>query len=292
MSKKANNQKKNIIEQEEMEEEIEEGEEIENEEEEENEQTEKEEEKKRNKKKKKNIENEIKKTKPKKIKEKKEIIKKDKKKEESENKKGIKKGKKKKIEENIEEEEIEEEEEKDHEGMFIHEKDIIQKSNKSSKKTLMIPKRKLNVEDKNNYYINQTSPNNEKFDIDENVLEYINNEQELTNDDSGNRYFNFEEILCLEDPFMRVSRPSAFNNSYQRVSAFNRRIKTTKTKNRKKEYLFKEKPKTFKEKENLKINLSKSFDNTEQRDKLLGKDENIIIKDKTHEGEENEEKEK
>ena len=188
------------------------------------------------------------------------------------------------------EEEIEEE--NNHEGMLIHEKDIIQKSNKSSKKTLMIPKRKLNVEDKNNYYINQTSPNNGKFDIDENVLEYINNEQELTNDDSGNRYFNFEEILCLEDPFMRVSRPSAFNNSYQRVSAFNRRIKTTKTKNRKKEYLFKEKPKTFKEKENLKINLSKSFDNTEQRDKLIGKNENIIIKDKTDEGEENEEKEK
>ena len=144
----------------------------------------------------------------------------------------------------IEEEEEEEEEESDHGGRFIHEIDVLQKSNKPKKrKTLMIPKTKINIQDNNNN-LNQTMPNNDFEVIDENALEFINNEQDLTNDESGNRYFNAEELLCLEDPFMRVSRPSAFNNSYQRISAFNQRVKTTKPKSRKKEYFFKEKPKT------------------------------------------------
>ena len=82
--------------------------------------------------------------------------------------------------------------------------------------------------------LSQINPTNEIYDTNENVLEFVNNEQELANEDSGNHYFNIEEMLYLEDPFMRVSRasrPTGINNTFQRISAEG--VKTTKTKKRK-----------------------------------------------------------
>ena len=197
---------------------------------------------------------------------------------------------------NKEQEEEVEEEESSHDSKFIHQRDVLQETAKPTKRktTLMIPKSNLNIEDKKNNDLNQTSPYNEYDIIDENALDFINNEQDLTNDNSGNNYVNVEEMLYFEDPFMRVSRPSAVNYSSRRTSAYRKR---SKTKNKMGDYFFNEKPKTFKEKEkekdNIKVNYSKSFDEKGgQRNELLGKTERETIKENSEEEEEYEENEK
>ena len=197
---------------------------------------------------------------------------------------------------NKEQEEEVEEEESSHDSKFIHQRDVLQESAKPTKRktTLMIPKSNLNIEDKKNNDLNQASSHNEYDIIDENALDFINNEQDLTNDNSGNNYVNVEEMLYFEDPFMRVSRPSAVNYSSRRTSAYRKR---SKTKNKMGDYFFNEKPKTFKEKEkekdNIKVNYSKSFDEKGgQRNELLGKTERETIKENSEEEEEYEENEK
>ena len=149
-------------------------------------------------------------------------------------------------------------------------------------RSIKIPKSKLNFENKKNINLSQINPTNEVYD--ENVLEFVNNEQELANEESGNHYFNIEEILYLDDPFMRVSRasrPDGINNiTFQRISASNQR--TNKIKKRKKDFYFKEKPQSFQEKGNLRL-LSESI---EKNDELM-ESEKMPIKESFEEEEEN-----
>ena len=190
-----------------------------------------------------------------------------------------------------------EEEENEQEGAFIHESDVLQKDEKR-KKTLRIPKSKLNSDNKKKMNLTQISSPIEIYDTDENALEFVNNEQELANEDPGNHYFNIEEILYLDDPFMRVSRasrasrPSGVNNiTFQRISAANQRITTNKTKKRKKEMFFKEKPQSYQEKENSKL-LSNSLNETiAKNDELMEKSEKMPIKENVEEEEEDSEEE-
>ena len=144
----------------------------------------------------------------------------------------------------------EEKEENEQEGPFIHESDVLQKDEVRKKtKTIRIPKSKLNFDDKKKINLSQINPTNEIYDTNENVLEFVNNEQELANEDSGNHYFNIEEMLYLEDPFMRVSRasrPIGINNTFQRISAEG--VKTTKTKKRKNDFFLKKCQNLFKKK--------------------------------------------
>ena len=149
---------------------------------------------------------------------------------------------------NKDEEQEEEEEDKDDDGLFIHERDALQRSTEIKKrKTLAFPKSNLNIEGKNkNKGHNKTTIFDKDIEpIDDNALEFIN-EHDLVHEEAGSRYFNFEEILCIEDPFMRISKPLGVNNTYQRISAFNQR---SKTKKHKKEFFFGEKPKTMKGKD-------------------------------------------
>ena len=132
-------------------------------------------------------------------------------------------------------EEEEEEEDNDDDGIFIHERDALQRSTEIRKRTtLAFPKSSLNIEGKNNTKIhNKTTILDNDLEPADNALEFINNEQDLVNEDPGSRYFNVEEILCIEDPFMRISKPLGFNNSYQRISAFNQRGRMNKKKKKK-----------------------------------------------------------
>ena len=146
------------------------------------------------------------------------------------------------------------EEENEFDGMFIHQNDALQRSMMTGKrKTIMIPKSRLNIEDKANpskKKLEQTEVENDFEVIDENTFNFLNREHE-TRDFS--RYLNVDQILQLEDPFMRAStRPSKINN--YRISAYNQRVKTQMNK---KNYLFKEKPKNF--------NRNKSFNETENK---------------------------
>ena len=139
------------------------------------------------------------------------------------------------------EEEEEEEDDKDDEGIFIHGRDALQRSTEIRKRqSLNIPKSNINIEGKNNNKQNKTTILDKEIEIiDDNALEFISNEQDLVNEETGNRYFNVEEILCIEDPFMRVNKPLGVNNTYQRISAFNQRVKVKKNKKQKKFFLMK-----------------------------------------------------
>ena len=142
-----------------------------------------------------------------------------------------------------------EDEENEPEGIFIHEVDPLQKSAKIKKKqrqTIRIPKSRYNIEDENisALKVDRTDINKDFEVIDGDALEFLNNEQDVFEQPRG--YLDFSHILDLEDPFTRISRPV---NYYNRISAFNQRIRTNKNKKKKKVYFFKQKPKTTKEKD-------------------------------------------
>ena len=70
--------------------------------------------------------------------------------------------------------------------------------------------------------LSQINTTNEIYDTNENVLEFVNNEQELANEDSGNHYFNIEEMLYLEDPFIyKLSRINKKKNFT--INVFNKK---------------------------------------------------------------------
>lgn len=110
-------------------------------------------------------------------------------------------------------------------------KDSSKKRSKVNlRSTVMFPKSRYNIEDKINpdkKYIDleQTDFDNKLDEEDENVFD-IEEENVINN---SPRYLGLDEILNLEDPFTRVSRPhNMFIN--RRASAFNRRRKNKKNK--------------------------------------------------------------
>ena len=136
--------------------------------------------------------------------------------------------------------ELEEEKEKDVEDtddIFVHEHDELQKSMivRPRKTTVMMPKSKLKLEDKNvselqNKKLEKSFPEKEIEIFNANSLDLIKEE-----DDRQSGIFDYHQLLNIEDPFMRVSRPS-FN--YRRISAFEQRELK-----KKKGFLFKKSPK-------------------------------------------------
>ena len=160
--------------------------------------------------------------------------------------------------------ELEEEKEKDVEDtddIFVHEHDELQKSMivRPRKTTVMMPKSKLKLEDKNvselqNKKLEKSFPEKEIEIFNANSLDLIKEE-----DDRQSGIFDYHQLLNIEDPFMRVSRPS-FN--YRRISAFEQRELK-----KKKGFLFKKSPKKLgsdkkisRFSNNLKIEDVKPFD--------------------------------
>ena len=113
------------------------------------------------------------------------------------------------------EEEKDEEEENDNEGVFIHSIDELQKSMINHKRqTLVIPKSRLKLDESNVFELQRKNheqdeeENNLEIE-DENALDNLRKEQDINND-SDLGYLNIDQILSIEDPFMRVSRPLNF----------------------------------------------------------------------------------
>ena len=202
----------------------------------------------------------------------------------------------------------EKEKEKDSEftDIFIHENDELQKSmmeptKKRQRQTLVIPNSRLNIEDKNNLSakkqkLEKTAPENEYEVFNMEDLDFLHKEQESINYPQRSGYFDLDQILQLEDPFMRVSRPSGFN--YKRISALDQRVKTTKTKKKKNDYFFKEKPRTYNIKEKSRKVSSKSLKRIdsegEKNEELTEKaykaeKDNVEIKEKNEEEEDDDE---
>ena len=160
---------------------------------------------------------------------------------------------------------LEEEKEIDNDDIFVHENDELQKSMiVKPRKTIMIPKSKFKLEDKNvselqNKKLEQSSPEKEIEVFNVNNLDFLKEQ-----DDGQSGIFDYHQLLNIEDPFMRVSRPSLAN--YRRISAFEQRELNRNLK-KKKAFLFKKSPKTFtsdkkvnRHSENLKIEEVKPFD--------------------------------
>ena len=215
-----------------------------------------------------------------------------------------------KLAENEEEKEKEKEkgkekDEEEEDDIFIHEDDELQKSMMESYKkrqTFALPKSRIKIEDKSNLTMIK-GKKKEKSEIEKeyevtNVddLDFINKEQESISYSKRGGYLDIDQILQLEDPFMRASRPSGFNYNYKRISALDQRVKTTKPKKRKKDYFFKEKPKTYnisekKSQKTLKQNdntTEKSDDITEKSNETDKSDNDNIEKKKKNEEDEDE----
>ena len=190
-------------------------------------------------------------------------------------------------------EEGEENEEDD--NFFVHENDALQKSmmqNPSYNKTIIVPKSRLTIQEISNKKLKKlekTAPEQEYevFNLDD--FEDLNEQEE-----HKNSFLDYHQLLNLEDPFMRVSRPSNFN--YRRVSAFEKR--ENRNRKKKNDYLFKKKPKTIKSDKNLnkfaassKIEeentFEKSNDNIDEKsndeNEENDKRESLLIKEKTKE---------
>lgn len=142
------------------------------------------------------------------------------------------------------EEEKDEEEENDNEGVFIHSIDELQKSMINHKRqTLVIPKSRLKLDESNVFELQRKNHEQDEeennFEIeDENALDNLRKEQDINND-SDLGYLNIDQILSIEDPFMRVSRPLNFRkyrNSYNQIGM--KKIK------KKKKFFFRRKTKT------------------------------------------------
>ena len=130
-----------------------------------------------------------------------------------------------KLAENEEEKEKEKEkgkekDEEEEDDIFIHEDDELQKSMMESYKkrqTFALPKSRIKIEDKSNLTMIK-GKKKEKSEIEKeyevtNVddLDFINKEQESISYSKRGGYLDIDQILQLEDPFMRASRPSGFN---------------------------------------------------------------------------------
>jgi amino acid permease len=190
-------------------------------------------------------------------------------------------------------EEGEENEEDD--NIFVHEHDELQKSmidKPNYNKTIIVPKSRLTIQDSSNKKLKRmekTVPEQEYevFNLDD--FEDLNEP-----DEPKNSFLDYHQLLNLEDPFMRVSRPSHFN--YRRVSAFEKRANRNKKK--KNDYLFKKNPKFAKSDKNLnkfapsiKIEEENTFEksnNIEEKDEendenedKNDKRESLLIKEKT-----------
>ena len=137
---------------------------------------------------------------------------------------------------------LEEKKDKVNDDIFIHEQDELQKSMIAKRKSIAIPKSRLKLEDKNaselqNKKLEKSSHEKEFEVLNVNNLDFIKEENE-----GQSMIFDYHQLLNIEDPFMRVSRPSLAN--YRRISAFEQREINNHLK-KKKGYLFKKNPKTF-----------------------------------------------
>ena len=152
--------------------------------------------------------------------------------------------------------EIQEVEMQDTEGIFIHEYDPLQKSMRLIKKrsTLKIPKSRLSIDDKKILKIkklDKTVCNDNLNDVyDEESFEYLNPGIDFKVHEKS-RYLDVNQILSLEDPFTRFSRPA---KNYWNFSVMNQKNKK-KANKKKKDYIFKEKPMDYKQKEKDKDSL-------------------------------------
>ena len=188
-------------------------------------------------------------------------------------------------------EEGEENEEDD--NIFVHENDALQKSmmqNPSYNKTIIVPKSRLTIQEISNKKLKKlekTAPEQEYevFNLDD--FEDLNEQEE-----HKNSFLDYHQLLNLEDPFMRVSRPRNYN--YRRVSAFEKR--DNRNRKKKNDYLFKKKPKTIKSDKNLnkfaasskleeENTFEKSNDNIDEKsndeNEENDKRESLLIKEKT-----------
>ena len=159
---------------------------------------------------------------------------------------------------------LEEKKDKVNDDIFVYEQDELQKSMIAKRNSIAIPKSRLKLEDKNasellNKKMEKSSPEKEFEVFNVNNLDYIKEE-----DEGQSMIFDYHQLLNIEDPFMRVSRPSLAN--YRRISAFEQREINNHLK-RKKGYLFKKNPKTFgsdkkvnRFSDNLKLGDVKPFD--------------------------------
>lgn len=180
----------------------------------------------------------------------------------------------------------EEEENEADDNIFVHENDALQKSmieNPNYNKTIIVPKSRLTIQEISNKKLKRmekTVPEKEYevFNLDD--FEGFN-EQE----DGRNSFLDYHQLLNLEDPFMRVSRPSNYN--FNRISAFEKRDKRHKKK--KNDYFFKKKPKTTKS--DKEINKYAPTLKIEEENTFEKSDENLDDKI-NEENEENEEKDK
>ena len=151
--------------------------------------------------------------------------------------------------------------------------------------TVMFPKSRYNIEDKINPYsknqeLEQTDYENQLDEEDENVFD-IEEENVINN---SPRYLGLDEILNLEDPFTRVSRPrNTFIN--RRASAFNRRRRNKKNKgfffekktlNEKKQLIDDEENKI----DNLNIEVEKSDKDEEKKDSEESDDYEFVKDDR------------
>ena len=190
-------------------------------------------------------------------------------------------------------EEGEENEEDD--NFFVHENDALQKSmmqNPSYNKTIIVPKSRLTIQEISNKKLKKlekTAPEQEYevFNLDD--FEDLNEQEE-----HKNSFLDYHQLLNLEDPFMRVSRPSNYN--FRRVSAFEKR--ENRNRKKKNDYLFKKKPKVIKSDKNLnkfaassKIEEENTFeksndnidDKSNDENEENDKRESLLIKEKTKE---------
>ena len=195
-------------------------------------------------------------------------------------------------EEKVEEEE--EEEENDNEGVFIHDIDELQKSMINDKRqTLLMPKSRLKIDESNTIELQrkkleQDDEENNLEMEDENALDNLRREQDINND-SGLNYLNIDQILSIEDPFMRVSRPLNYKN-YR--TSYNRMAKTMKKAKKKKKFFFKQKPQTViqnkfsstsKSEEDSKTDKSESTEKSGKKERKESDDEEEEIEDEGNE---------
>ena len=180
---------------------------------------------------------------------------------------------------------IESEEEKESDDIFVHENDELQKSNNPNiNKTLIYPKSRLRIEDKNYAESNQkkkklerTSLKNEFEVVNMEDIDFINNEQGIINNSiRRGGYLDLDQILNLEDPFLRMSRPTGFN--YKRISAFEQKFRNSQREKRK-DFLFNEKPKS-KKKGNKQTIETILLDNRTENDDITDNSGKTDIKEK------------
>ena len=172
------------------------------------------------------------------------------------------------------EEEEKDDEENGPEGLFIHDIDELQKSmymNKMNKSTILFNSiNKLNNDD--NLELEKQKPVQIEAEKDleadnEDAIDYIQNDQNNINDDDGVGYLKLDQILGIEDPFMRLSNANFMNQTTRYSHAkkkMKRRLKTQK-------FLFNRKPKdkdnNSKSEDDVKTDKSESNDKSSKKER-------------------------